>query len=332
MAGILLLTFDCEGKWGVVDRLGPRHRQCYTTPQLESAYRGVLSLLQAYDVGVTFAFTGAFSMGRAAFGQMRPVIEDSGAADVPWMRRALKEIDSDQGEGWFAPGCFGAVTQAGIHEIASHGFSHIPWGASYSTRAVLDTELALNRKVPGFDPVSVETFIYPRNQVAHLDLLPLHGFHIYRDTRRSFGRPANLLREFNFFARSQQMGPVDRLPAAVPAGYFLNWRRGIRRCIPVGWTVRRWEHIMRHAATHGGVVHAWTHPENFIDGHSMFGLLERILRLIASEREAGRLQVVTCRQAVRLSVGDGVQAMPRSERVQAQPVVQSQLPLPRRQS
>jgi hypothetical protein len=299
MAGTFLLTFDCEGKWGVVDRLAPEHHRAYTSPQLDAAYRGVLSMLHKYGVGATFAFTGAFSMSRTGFGRIRPGIESSDATAAPWMRRALVEIDRDQGEGWFAPSCFAAVRESGAHELASHGFSHIPWGAPYATRKILDAELALNREVPGFEPSAVETFIYPRNQVAHKDLLPLHGFHIFREARRSFGRPANLMREFNFFSPSEQLGPAGALPIAVPAGYFLNWRRGIRRCIPVGWTVRRWEHILRHATEHGGVVHAWTHPENFIDGHSMFGLLEKILRLIANEREAGRVQVVTCRELAR---------------------------------
>jgi hypothetical protein len=136
--------------------------------------------------------------------------------------------------------------------------------------------------------------------VAHTDLLPLHGFRIFRAARRSFGRPANFMRELNLLASSEQLGPKDRLPVAVPAGYFLNWRLGLRRCIPVAWTVGRWEHILRHAALTGGVVHAWTHPENFIDGHSMFRLLEKILRVAADQREAGRLRIATCRELVAL--------------------------------
>jgi peptidoglycan/xylan/chitin deacetylase (PgdA/CDA1 family) len=300
MAGTFLLTFDCEGKWGVVDRLGPRY-ECYTTPCLEAAYHGVLALLQRYRVGATFAFTAAFSMTGAEFGRMRGQIDGSAAGASPWIRRALGGIERDGGNGWFAPSCFRAVEDASIHEVASHGFSHMPWGAAWATREVVDAELALNRQVPGFSSDAVETFIYPRNQVAHTELLPPHGFHIFRAARRSFGRPANLMRELNLFASSEQLGPVDHLPVAVPAGYFLNWRLGLRRCIPVAWTVGRWEHILRHAALTGGVVHAWTHPENFIDGHSMFRLLEKILHFAANEREAGRLRIETCSELVRLS-------------------------------
>lgn len=300
MAGTFLLTFDCEGKWGVVDRLGPRYA-CYTTQGLEAAYSGVLAMLRKYRVGATFAFTASFSMDATRFEGMREQVDATAAGASPWMRRAIAEARRDGGEGWFAPSCFLAVKDEGTHEIASHGFSHMPWGAAWATREVLDAELALNRLVPGFEPEAVETFIYPRNQVTNLDLLPQHGFHIFRAARRSFGRPANLMRELNFFAASEQLGPIDHLPVAVPAGYFLNWRLGLRRCIPVSWTVGRWEHLLRHAAQTDGVVHAWTHPENFIDGHSMFRLLDKILHFAASERDAGRLRIATCRELVRRS-------------------------------
>lgn len=301
MAGTLLLTFDCEGKWGIVDCLTPRDRRCYTLQRLEAAYGEMLSLLQKYRIGATFAFTATFSMSRSEFEQMRPDIESSGAAAAPWMRQALREIENDDGDGWFAPSCFQAVKQDGIHEIGSHGFSHLPWGSSYATRQLLDAELSLNRKVAGFDAESVRTFVYPRNQVAHQDLLAQHGFHSFRGFRRSFGRPANLMREFNCFSPSERFGPTEGLPVAIPSGHFLNWRRGLRRSVPLSFTVRRWEHMLRHAAHNGGVVHAWTHPENFVGVDSMFPLLEKILRFVADEREAGRLQVVTCSELLRLS-------------------------------
>lgn len=300
MAGTLLLTFDCEGKWGVVDRLGPSY-ECLTTPALEAAYGRVLDLLRQYRMAATFAFTGAFTMSAAEFAALRERIAATPAGQSPWLRRALAAVGEGGGDGWFSPACFGAVNEAGVHEIGSHGFSHMPWGAPWASREVLDSELALARLLPGMSADRVETFIYPRNQVTHQDLLPLHGFNIYRAARRSFGRPANFMRELNFFAASEPFGPGGGLPVVVPAGYFLNWRLGLRRCIPVAWTVTRWEHILRHAARSGGVVHAWTHPENFIDGHSMFSLLERILRFAARERDAGRLRIVTCKELVRLS-------------------------------
>lgn len=296
MTGTVLLTFDCEGKWGVADKLDPHYRHCLTSRALDATYRDVLGLLRKYRMRATFAFSAAFAVSRSDFAQLLPAIERHGAADGPWMRNALAQIRNDDGDGWFGPDCFQAVRQDDVHEIASHGFSHLPWGASYATRDVVDAELALVRTVPGFSSRCVETFVYPRNQVAHTDILPSHGFRSFRDGRHSFGRAANLLRELNLVAPSEKPRRVAPDLAALPAGHFLNWRYGARRAIPIAVTVERWKHMLRHASRNHGVVHAWTHPENFVDGESMFPLLERILRVIAEEREAGRLLVVTCRE------------------------------------
>jgi hypothetical protein len=64
-------------------------------------------------------------------------------------------------------------------------------------------------------------------------------------------------------------------------------------------------------------VHAWTHPENFVDGHEMFEMLEEILRFAAEEREAGRLQVLT-----------NTQFVATAERPKAQPSGSSAAPAP----
>jgi len=298
MSGTFMLSFDCEGKWGIVDCLSRRHYELYTSANLEATYQRLTRLLQAYGIQATFAFTTAFSLTAERFNRLMPGPEDLGAAWQAWTGRALAAQEEDGGEGWFAPACFDAVREQDCHEIASHGFSHIPWQATYATRAVLDAELALCRQVPAFSADAVKTFVFPRNQVAHTDLLAARGFTGYRDARACASRVGNFASEFNLLSRSERFESDLRNPTPVPAGYFLNWRHGLRRCVPAALTVRRWKHLLRHAADTGGVVHAWTHPENFVDGHAMFPMLEKILRFVADERESGRLQVVTSTQFI----------------------------------
>lgn len=296
--GKFLLSFDCEGKWGLVDCLSPRHRRLYTTANLEATYRTLTSLLRKHGIDATFAFTSAFCLTAERFSRLRPDIEQLSAGAEAWFGRAFQAIDADEGDGWFAPACFDAVRAHDGHEIASHGFSHLPWRAPYATRQVLDAELALCRRSPGFGADAVRTFVFPRNQVAHQDLLLARGFVGYRKARPSMGRLRNFASEFNLRARSED-GTVDSGPLMeIPAGYFLNWRYGLRRGVPAALTVQRWKNITRHAARSGGVVHAWTHPENFLDGHDMFPMLEDILGFAAEERAAGRLEVLTNTQYI----------------------------------
>jgi peptidoglycan/xylan/chitin deacetylase (PgdA/CDA1 family) len=285
-----LLSFDCEGKWGLVDCLSPRHRELFTSARLLATYVRLAALLREYRIDATFAFTAAFCMAPQAFARLRPEVERTGARQ--WTGRALEAIDRDGHEGWLAPECFEAVRRDEGHEIASHGFSHLPWHSDFATREILDAELGLCRSVPAFTADKVGTFVFPRNQVAHPELLLAHGFRAYRKARVS-SRLLNLASEFNLRARCEAIG-VDRGPLVkVPAGYFLNWRHGLRRGVPAAVTVRRWKNIIRDAANTGGVVHAWTHPENFLDGDDMFAMLEGILRFVAAQRDAGRLGVLT---------------------------------------
>lgn len=288
-----MLSFDCEGKWGMADSLSPRHRQLYTTANLEATYRTLTALLRKYEIESTFAFTSAFCLTPDRFDRLRPDIEPLRADAGAWFGPALEAIESECGEGWFAPACFDAVAGQGGHEIGSHGFSHLPWHAPYATRAVLDAELELCRSIPAFSADAVRTFVFPRNQVAHLDLLLAHGFRAYRTARPSSGRLANFANEFNLHSRSEGAASRGGALMVIPAGYFLNWRYGLRRGVPAALTVRRWKNIISDAARSGGIVHAWTHPENFLDGHDMFPMLEEIVRFAAEEREAGRLEVLT---------------------------------------
>jgi hypothetical protein len=299
-----MLTFDCEGKWGLSDCLSPRHRRLMTTHALLATYSRLVRLLQRFDIQATFAFTSAFTLSSADFAGLRPDLPAVRGGMDPWLESALAGIDGDRGDGWFAPGCFDVVVEQATHEIASHGFSHMPWRAAYATRKALESELSLTRRVSCFDPSRVTTFVFPRNQVAHTDLLALHGFHGYRGTRPPRYRALRLLEEFDLMPRSEIPQGQHEEPFRVPAGHFLNWRHGLRRLVPLSVTVRRWRNLLDHATRSGGVVHAWTHPENFIDGHGMFALLEEVMELVARQREAGKLRILTSNQYL-AHVGSG---------------------------
>ena len=53
---------------------------------------------------------------------------------------------------------------------------------------------------------------------------------------------------------------------AIPAGFFFNWRFGLRRIVPPAVTELRWRNLLNRCAREGGVVHLWLHPHNLITG------------------------------------------------------------------
>src|SRR4051812_32249942 len=95
-AGTFMLSLDCEGKWGMVDCLAPRHRELFTAANLQSTSRRMVSLLDEYEVDAPFAFTAAFALSKQRFRRMRPDLECVGGGAQEWIGRAITEIERDK--------------------------------------------------------------------------------------------------------------------------------------------------------------------------------------------------------------------------------------------
>lgn len=290
MPGKFILSLDCEGKWGVADVLDKRHRRDLCTERLSWAYRAILKVLEEYRLPATFAFVGAFTQSPRDFASIRPRIEALGGAAQAYLAPALRDIDDSGGAGWHGPDLLSNVLDSRVgHEIALHGVTHVPWTSLDETGAA--AEMALFRDLQG--PIrESRTFVYPRNLVAHVDVLARHGFAGYRTARSGRWRFRSLMSEFNLFAK-----PQDPLPSReivnIPAGFFLNWRSGLRRLVPPAVTTLRARRLLRAAANTGGIVHYWLHPENVASAPSTLQLLAALAGEVARARDAGDCEVMT---------------------------------------
>lgn len=296
MSATFILSLDCEGKWGMADRITAYHDHHLTSDKLRGAYRALTALFARYEVPATFAFVMAFLLSRAE----QEAVDDlfphhpAGAAWLASFRAA--QACGNLG-GWTLPEALDIVTSDGRHEVACHGFSHLPLDEVSTPRAFAARELEACDHVARLRGLAIETLVFPRNQVGHVDLLPGHGISGYRERlARGSGRIAQaaaLASEFNLFERPQP----DAVPGAdraiaIPPGHFFNWRVGARRVVPRWTTVLRWRNLMEAAET-GDVVHLWLHPHNIITGPETLPLLARVLRDVARLRDAGRLEVAT---------------------------------------
>jgi len=284
-----ILSLDCEGKWGSADALTTSHRRHLTDRNLGAAYRSILDLLDELEMQATFAFAGLFSQSAKSFTLLRPEIERFRRHAPEYLGPAFEDIDRTNGSGWHGAHLVEAVTNArSNHEIALHGVTHVPW-TSMSRDAAM-AELRLFEQLSG--PVrQSRSFVYPRNLVAHTDLLADFGFEGFRTARAERSRLSSLLSEFNlserpdFPARSSGM-------VAIPPGFFLNWRSGLRRAVPPPVTKLRARHLLDRASE-GGVVHYWLHPENIATAPSTLQLLQTLLRNVAIRRDRGSCEVLT---------------------------------------
>ena len=298
MTARFILSLDCEGKWGVADHLGPDEHRTLSDARLRKAYADILALLDEYDVPATFAFVGLFGESPAALKKLRPDLAGLTARAPHYLPPAWTDMDEGSREGWHGDWAVDSVggARAG-HELALHGLTHVPWGSV--DRAFAAAELEIMKALES--PVRRSaTFIYPRNEVAHVDVLAEAGFEGFRLAPPRRSRLRSLLSELNLFSPPEADPAPAHGIAAIPGGYFVNWRSGGRRLVPVPVSRARARRMLARAERDGRVVQYWTHPENIASAPDTLRLLRGIVGMAARARDAGRCRILTqqayCRQ------------------------------------
>jgi hypothetical protein len=281
MTGTAIISLDCEGRWGVADHLTPHTAAGLTDVRLRTAYRAVTDLFAAHAISATFAFVELFA--RPASRETTALVRDF-AQEMPYLARAAEGLAAGE-EGWVGDWAYDMAAEGG-HEIAFHGFTHVPW--PMLTRDQARRELAMAR------PEHLRTMVYPRNQIAHADLLAEFGCKAYRGHRRFPSRAHSLLSEFDLGTPSQPMPAAGNGGALeLPSGVFVNWRSGPRKLVPTAVTRRRARNLLHHAARTGGVAHFWLHPENIATAPATLANVEAVVAEIVRLRDAGQICVET---------------------------------------
>ena len=279
MTGTAIISLDCEGRWGVADHLTPKIASGLTDERLKFAYRSILGLFRRYDIAATFAFVELFTRARsrATTDTVREL-----ADELPYLAAAAKGLGEGD-EGWVGDWALDMVGKE--HEIAFHGATHVPWTDLTPEQARRELEMT--------PPDRRQTMVFPRNRIAHLDVLEAAGCRGYRGAREVSSRAASLLSEFNMRELSQSMPAPANPPAEIASGIFVNWRSGLRRVVPPQVTRLRARHLLEDAGRRGGVAHFWLHPENVASAPGTLGNLEAIVEEIQRARDSGEIAVQT---------------------------------------
>src|SRR5262249_26677342 len=231
--GTFIISFDCEGKWGMADRITPHHDRFLTESNIERAYTKIVDLLARHDVPATFAFVMAFTLSTTEFSRYSDRLHDVQFQGSNWLRYFRSQIAAGHSDGWFAPHAIDIVRSRPEHEIACHGFSHLPIGDSGVARLEAAHEIQSAEAVAREKGLKLKTFVFPRNLIGHTDLLAAAGYIGYRDCLVHSTGPAaaklSAAAEWNVLGRAQPHGMQHNGLQVIPAGNFLNWRRGARK-------------------------------------------------------------------------------------------------------
>ncbi|WP_433623772.1 polysaccharide deacetylase family protein [Halomicrococcus sp. NG-SE-24] len=292
----VVLSVDAELAWGFHDSSEVPERRAVASETWER----LLDLLDEFDVPATWAIVGHLFI-RECDGEH----EDHATPTDDW-------FDDDPGGSaasappWFGDGLVEAVADADAgHEIGGHTFSHVAFGDERTTRDVAIAETRASVEAADDAGFSLQSFVFPGNDVGHRDVLAAYGFTCYRGTRPALWYDDAILRSVAKTVDLTVSGTTPPLvePTVddhglvnVPASMYLFGFEGWPRTV----LERSWADPMLRAAKRGidraadeeGVFHLWLHPSDLVAERD-FRRLRAVLEHVDAVREATDLAVRT---------------------------------------
>ena len=302
MSGTVVISLDAELGWGY------RDRSPFPTARIESArsaWRRLIDLFDRFEIPATWAVVGHLMCDQ----------EGGFQTDHPTLTEWPPERDTEafsRPELWFAGGLVGAVRNADAdHEIGSHSFSHVEFDEV--SREIAYAELAAAAELAADQDLPFDSFVFPRNGIAHRDVLAEWGLHCYRGASPVADGPA-LTRPLRNVLSGTRLGkPLLVEPTIdvyglvnVPASLFCFSFEGLARrmCTPlIGDPVVRKARRGIDQATESdpeddAIFHLWLHP-NDVRAEYAFERIEAILGYLDERRRETDLSVETMGQVAR---------------------------------
>lgn len=287
--GTVVLSIDAELAWGFHDLADPPRGR------IDSARRGwltLLELLDQYGLPATWAVVGHLMLEECDGRHVNH------PAPPDWFPCA-------SGEEWHAPDLVEAILDATVdHELASHTFSHVQFGKEWVTEEIVDAELLAHQDLADEWGIDLESFVFPRNDVAFRHRLAEHGFTVYRGRRPRRWYERSPLRPIGKGAAAMTAAaPPVVLPKVdehglvnVPASVDLFGFEGAPKRMlepfvgdPIVGIVKEGLDALDR---HGGVLHGWLHPNN-LTSPAAISRLEAIFSAVADARDTHAIRVTT---------------------------------------
>ena len=302
--GVFMLSLDCEGMWGHFDYLTEREfNRSY--PDAAEAPDRMLRCLGQAEISATWAVVGGLALARC----LGPA--DPWLAGLPpdWVAKIPAGVEQESSV-WYRRSLVQRIARAHpAHDVGLHGgLTHLPWTEDCATTEVLQNEIRSGIRALvdlGIRPVS---FVYPRNQVAHLKILAEAGIRCFRGPepdwagRAGRGLAGAMIRvAFELGERTPPpVAPEEVLPGLwnIPASLFLYPMSQARlKLVPLKTRLRRVRLGLEAAARQRGIFHLWLHPANVVESSPAFAVFESIIEEAARWRNAGDITVMNMAQA-----------------------------------
>ncbi|WP_254543696.1 polysaccharide deacetylase family protein [Halomarina pelagica] len=303
-----VISLDAELAWGFHDHPHPPAHERRRMAAGRRGWETLVDLLDEFDLPATWAIVGRLFLDRTDDQRYATYAADGGAPVDPRPRPA----DDDQ---WYGRDLIDRVRDATVdHEIGCHTFTHLDFTASTTTADVAHAELRACVDVARERGIEMNSFVYPRNRVAHRDVLAEYGFTCYRGREPSRwydGTPLRALGKFASYAAGLSAPPVTHpsvdeyglvnIPASLHLFGFERHARLFSRPFNRRPIVTQARLGLERAVEEDGVFHVWFHPNDLV-GPEEVGRVRDVFALMDAMRERGDLTVETMGEVAKRTV------------------------------
>lgn len=305
--GTMVLSLDLELSWGRFDKIPVEVLGAESLAE-RRAIKRFLALLDQYEMPATWAMVGHLMLdGCARDCNGHAHAETMPHAQYSWYPRDWYSCDPctnvSLAPGWYGPDILEWIRAAKVrHEIGSHSFAHILFGDPECSVSSAEADIKAAMEAAASKGITLNSFVFPRNRVGHLETLKRLGLSAYRGDAPAVGKvyglalkPLNLLRQV-LALPMEPVRPEETLPGLwnIPESHFFLARKGIRKILPRGSQALRAKRSIDMAVRTGRLYHMWFHPFDLLtDSDAMFSGLETVFAHARRLREKGLLDVLT---------------------------------------
>ncbi|HML12116.1 MAG TPA: polysaccharide deacetylase family protein [Xanthobacteraceae bacterium] len=281
MTGKLTISIDLELAWGFWDILTPEILRMAETRERPICDK-LLELFDRHHIPATWAVVAAV------------------------LDRASAQGRAGNAASWYAPEIIDRIRAAKTaHEIGSHGGRHVYYDRMSAAEA--EADLAFVNQVHRDNGLALDSFVFPRNAVGHLDLLARAGLRTFRGPDAGWVRIAPKLgsRAGKIVTFADKILPLPPTPAParaqkngslvdIPGSMALPGRNGVRRFILPQVSRAKLAMGLAWARRSGQTFHFWFHPSNFYYRQDeQFATLDWFLARAANEASRGCIEICT---------------------------------------
>lgn len=309
MTGTFVLSLDTEIAWGTFTWGGTQYYRQHFDSYRENVGR-FIKLMDEYAIPSTWAFVGHLMLDGCDGNH-----PEAPAPEFPWYGRSWYDTDpgtnSLKDPWWYAPDILDRVRAMKTpQEIGTHTFSHVFLNDPAVTPEIARAQIKASVDVARDRGLTIESLVFPRDGVAHLDQFAALGITSYRGAEeigynalaRPLRRAAGLCDHFaggtppvyRWRNLESQHGLLN-----IPGSTFALAYDRYHRFIPTAARIAKFRRGLEAAERNDAIFHLAFHPFHLGSSKQMFELFERYFIIAAKARDAGRIDILTMRDIQR---------------------------------